>query len=246
MDELTALVRETRRRVTTALEVLSAGGDPDRAVLESGLLVLFDDGEDPGPMPQHPLADTNEGLLGGLGVYGTHGDEDGEPGLEWLEPVPDELGARLESRMFAEAREHGSGMDALWGCYHALAEMLGSCKRYEAEHHDGVRLTFELVSWYHELLVHAPNALWRYRLRVWLTGLGERLASSTELAEARYEAVQRLGSVARLDAAVEAWVPDVTEQARLQELMRQGFEVEAITQALEQAVFRAQLDEGYL
>lgn len=272
LDNLDALIRETRHRTLLALEALSKGVSPDDAVLNSGLLLLFDDGEsDPtlgdGLNCQSAILNQNFSLddldseqepdnsLDWIGP--THKVEpasenwlDSDP-LElesladWSKVLPEAISGRLEAALFNTASESDGGLDPLWGAYHALAEMLRSCDS-DVAHGSGVQITFALVSWYHELLRHAPNALWRHRLRGWMGQLSDRVVASPELAQVRFDAVQRLGSVSRLIAAIEEWSPDLVERQRLQRMLYEGQEVAALSQALEQAVFRAMLDGTYL
>jgi len=198
MEQYHELVEVTRTRVSGAMRALLDGAGPDEAVLGSGMLVLFDDGD--------PIDDMVQ--------------------LEEL--------AATEPSRWEQARVRA--------VFEVLGLMLSTCSRWHPAS-SGELLTAELVGQYHRLAALVPLAVWRFRLESALQRLAERSERTAVLAEAKADAVARLGSVTRLMAAVDDWRPDAEERSRLQRLMAEGHEVEAVVQALEQAVFAAELDE---
>jgi hypothetical protein len=198
MEQYQDLVNLTRQRVSNAMRSLLDGAGPDEAVLGSGMLKLFDDGD--------------------------HID-----GMAQLEEL-----ASTDPSLWEQAR--------VQAVFDALGQMLATCSRWHPSQ-GGERLTAELVHQYHGLAALVPLAVWRFRLEAALERLTERSSDTVVLVEAKSRAVERLGSVTRLMSAVEEWQPDSEERSRLQRLMAEGREVEAVVQALEQAVFAAELDE---
>lgn len=200
MDSYQELIEETRARVGGALAALLEGAGPDEAVLGSGMLALFDDGD----------------------------EIDGMAPLERL----------------AHAGAEDWEAERTRAVFESLSGILACCAYWHPAD-GGEAVTYELVTRYHELATLVPVAVWRHRLMLSLRRLNRRTHGALELAEAKERAVERLGGQGAVMDAVRAWEPDAEERTRLQRLLVDGHEVDALVQALEQAVFSAQLDEFF-
>ena len=119
-----------------------------------------------------------------------------------------------------------------------LGAMLECCEYREPD----VQLVLELVHQYHRLVELVPAADWHQRMADAARKVAADEVLSSRLAAARASAAARLGSPYRVDDVLRRWRPDHDEQVRLVRLVGQGREADAVLQALEQAVFSAELD----
>lgn len=230
-DDIELLLEEVWWRADAALVMIMSGTTAATAVTSTRLLALFDGTFD------DAIADVFDTTVddytaerGGL----EHGEDTDETALTLVarrlgvQNLDDPAGA-IAARREALVTE-------------ALGQMLDVCcapGSVDSADDSVVRLVMLAAM----IAACVPDATWQLRIEQMLHAIAAGSEHTPALASARNDAVARLGSLSRVLDAVESWAPEPDERRRLRELVSLGYGIDAIRQALDQAVFAAELAE---